>query len=427
MRAHRLTIRPFIPLALALALALVLVLGVFPPAAMAGLQKITEISPAEVKIGDVVTFRGENLEPEGIVVFHGAEATIVSWSNTLIQVRVPDDAWGPGCNIYWPDGSSLYCWDPMVKPSISSIIPDSGKVGDVVTIQGGGFGPEDSREYRDLVQFWASGQSASVPARDYLSWTTNQIRFKVPNASLGIYDVWVSKEYSYFADSNWVRFNVTTVSPPPPPSGETSRTWGSCSIGVPQAAQTWYLAEGSTGPGFETWVLVQNPNSEPANIDVTFMTPSGAVQGPKEQIPANSRKSYNEASFVNNTWEVSTKVTSDRPVITERAEYASDRKWAHDSIGTTAPSQTWFLAEGSTGIGFETWVLVQNPNAEPAKVNVTYITPSGVIPGPSETLPANSRKNFEVFSTVKHVDEVSTIITSNKPVVAERAMYGDAK
>jgi len=151
------------------------------------------------------------------------------------------------------------------------------------------------------------------------------------------------------------------------------------------------------------------------------------VQGPKEQIPANSRKSYNEASFVNNTWEVSTKVTSDRPVITERAEYASDRKWAHDSIGTTAPSQTWFLAEGSTGIGFETWVLVQNPNAEPAKVNVTYITPSGVIPGPSETLPANSRKNFEVFSTVKHVDEVSTIITSNKPVVAERAMYGDAK
>jgi len=50
-----------------------------------------------------------------------------------------------------------------------------------------------------------------------------------------------------------------------------------------------------------------------------------------------------------------------------------------------------------------------------------------VIPGPSETLPANSRKNFEVFSTVKHVDEVSTIITSNKPVVAERAMYGDAK
>ncbi|MBN2167808.1 MAG: hypothetical protein JW738_01070, partial [Actinobacteria bacterium] len=31
------------------------------------------------------------------------------------------------------------------------------------------------------------------------------------------------------------------------------------------------------------------------------------------------------------------------------------RKCAHGSIGATAPSDTWYLAEGSTQGGFETW------------------------------------------------------------------------
>ncbi|MBN1288761.1 MAG: hypothetical protein JXA49_03885, partial [Actinobacteria bacterium] len=31
------------------------------------------------------------------------------------------------------------------------------------------------------------------------------------------------------------------------------------------------------------------------------------------------------------------------------------RKCAHSSIGVTAPSDAWYLAEGSTEGGFETW------------------------------------------------------------------------
>jgi len=39
------------------------------------------------------------------------------------------------------------------------------------------------------------------------------------------------------------------------------------------------IAEGCTASGFETWVLVQNPGTRDANIDLTYMTPSGPVQG----------------------------------------------------------------------------------------------------------------------------------------------------
>ncbi len=207
----------------------------------------------------------------------------------------------------------------------------------------------------------------------------------------------------------------------------TSRTWAHDSIGVATGSPDWYLAEGCTGEGFETWVLVQNPGDKPANIQLTYMTPEGAKPGPSETLPANSRKTYNVADTVPGAWQVSTKVHSNKPVVAERAMYGNGRIWGHDSVGVSKPSQDWYLAEGCTGAGFETWVLVQNPGDKPAKVSLTYMTPSGPVNGPSETIAANSRTTFNVAETVPGLLEVSTKVTSNVPVIAERAMYGDAK
>ena len=111
------------------------------------------------------------------------------------------------------------------------------------------------------------------------------------------------------------------------------RTWGHNSIGVTSPATTWYLAEGSTAGGFETWVLVQNPTDDPANVDLTFMTPEGLMAGPSEIIGAGSRRSFNVAAYAGEMPEVSTRVTSDRPVIAERAMYGNGRTWGHNSIG----------------------------------------------------------------------------------------------
>jgi hypothetical protein len=59
-------------------------------------------------------------------------------------------------------------------------------------------------------------------------------------------------------------------------------------------------------------------------------------------------------------------------------------------------------------------------------VSLTYMTPAGPVPGPSETLPANSRKTYNIADTVPYEWQVSTKVTANRPVVAERAMYGDS-
>ena len=206
-----------------------------------------------------------------------------------------------------------------------------------------------------------------------------------------------------------------------------NRTWGHDSIGTSSPAKEWYLAEGCTNGGFETWVLVQNPNPVPATVILTYMTPDGTRNGPTEELPANSRKTFYVADVVTDTWEVSTRVTSDEPIIAERSMYGNDRTWGHDSIGISLPSKKWYLAEGCTNVGFETWVLVQNPNGQETEVTLTYMTPGGPVDGPSETLPPNSRQTYNVGYTVPSTWEVSTMVTSTLPVIAERSMYGDPR
>ncbi len=200
--------------------------------------------------------------------------------------------------------------------------------------------------------------------------------------------------------------------------------WATESIGTAQPSTSWFLAEGSTGPGFETWVLVQNPGKNTADVELAFMTPEGRVAGPKLKLAPASRTTLNLADAVPGRWSVSTQVTSSEPVVAERAMYGNNRQWAHDSIGATAPAETWCLAEGSTGPGFETWVLVQNPNDKEARVDLTFMTPDSTRQGPSVVLPAHSRRTFNVADSLPDVWEVSTRVTSSRPVIAERAVYG---
>jgi hypothetical protein len=184
---------------------------------------------------------------------------------------------------------------------------------------------------------------------------------------------------------------------------------------------TWYLAEGATAGGFETWILVQNPNSDIASVNLTYMTDQGEKAGPVFAIPPMTRLSVNVADTVQ-TFDVSTKVVADKPVVVERALYFNGRQCATGSIGVNDPATTWYLAEGATLDGFETWVLVQNPDDEAASVSLTYMTDQGEKAGPTLSVPAKSRRSVNVADTVQSYG-VSTKVVSDKQVVAERAVY----
>jgi Divergent InlB B-repeat domain len=196
---------------------------------------------------------------------------------------------------------------------------------------------------------------------------------------------------------------------------------GSCSSGVSCPAKEWYLPEGCSAFRFETWLLIQNPNSSEAYVDVTYMIEGEGPVTVRKNVPANSRATFNMEKDIGQK-NASIKVKSEVPVIPERAQYRNNRREGADSIGTTVPLNDFFLAEGSTAWGFTEWVLVQNPNNEAVEVTLTYMTPEGPKPQAPFTMPANSRKTIKVNDQVSNSD-LSTKVHGSKPIIAERAMY----
>lgn len=197
------------------------------------------------------------------------------------------------------------------------------------------------------------------------------------------------------------------------------------SIGTDTTSKTWYLPEGSSAWGFETWTLVLNPNPSKADVTLTYMTTSGPRQFNKT-VPANSRASYSMASDIGAA-DASIKVASNLPVVAERSMYRNKRREGSCSIGATAPANNFFLAEGATGynVGFTTYVLVQNPQNTTNDVSLTYQTASGQVKGPTFTMEPNSRRTVKLNDTLPPNTDVSTAVHGSKPLIAERAMYWD--
>jgi subtilisin family serine protease len=205
---------------------------------------------------------------------------------------------------------------------------------------------------------------------------------------------------------------------------------GHAAVGVPSAQTTWYLAEGFTGAGFETFILLQNPNAEDANVNITYMLQGGGTIEKTVVVAANSRNTVAAHALdqVGLDQAFSTKLTADRPIIIERAMYwprSETLRGGHDSPAVNSPALNWNLAEGFTGGGFETYILIQNPGGTDANVNITYMLQGGGTLSKSITVSANSRSTVYAndINQVGLDQAFSTQLTSDQPIIVERAMY----
>ncbi len=205
------------------------------------------------------------------------------------------------------------------------------------------------------------------------------------------------------------------------------RTGGHDSIGASQAATDWYFAEGYTGGSFDTWVLVMNPNSSAVTATINFMLDDGRVVPYQVSIPAGGRQSVHVDDVPGlSDCNVSTQVTCSQPVVAERSMYFNynGKAGGHNSIGVTQPSPNWYFAEGYTGGSFDTWVLLQNPNSSAVTATLNFMVDDGRVVPYQVSIPAKARYTVPV-DAVPGLDNcsVSTQVTCDKPIVAERAMY----
>jgi hypothetical protein len=217
-----------------------------------------------------------------------------------------------------------------------------------------------------------------------------------------------------------------------------NRFWdgGHASPGTSAPAHRWFFAEGATGAYFNTFLLVGNPDTNAANVDVTYLLPTGEQIGKDHQVGGRSRLTLNialEDPALADT-AVSAIVESDRPIIAERAMYwGGDWREGHDALGVSAPALRWGVADGRVGtdLGFETFILIANPDEQrTARLSVSFLTRDDDTVQRSYEVPAKTRFTIPVSSFVPELEGKAfgaTIESVNGvPIFVERAMYWSA-
>ena len=86
-------------------------------------------------------------------------------------------------------------------------------------------------------------------------------------------------------------------------------------------------------------------------------------------------------------------------------------------------SKIWYFAEGHTGDSFTEYLTLENPNNVAANVQVKYLLGGGSPITKNYVVNANSRSTLKVNNEIGAPQNVSMVVTSDQPIIAERPMY----
>jgi hypothetical protein len=211
-------------------------------------------------------------------------------------------------------------------------------------------------------------------------------------------------------------------------------------MGAESPQPDWYFAEGCTRPGFHTWLCLQNPGDQTTRVSLDYLCGDGVNERRELTIGPRSRATVavhqpglGIGTHDSAHGDVSIKVSSDQPIVAERPIYFNyNGAWpgGHNVVGSPAPRTGWIFAEGCTRPGFHTWLCLQNPGDEPARVFIDYLCGDGNNVHKEITVNARSRATIAVHGNSLGIGvhdsahgDVSIKITSDQPIMAERPVY----
>ena len=160
-------------------------------------------------------------------------------------------------------------------------------------------------------------RSYTVPAKERLTVSVNkEIGLNKDNSvQLTSDDDFIAERPMYFSYNGW--------------------TGGHDVLGANSLSTSWNFAEGTTRDNFNEWLCLQNPGSKDAHATITYYTTSGQAIKKSWTISANSRLTVNVNQDAGANLDISTKVTSENPIIVERPMYFDYNGWTggHDVVG----------------------------------------------------------------------------------------------
>ena len=219
-------------------------------------------------------------------------------------------------------------------------------------------------------------------------------------------------------------------------------TGGSDVVGALQPRPTFYFAEGTCRPTFDSYFCIQNPGAAIAKVKIDYMLGSGAVKSQEVSVAAHARKTVAAKDLLGSgndaTHDFSARVqtTNGTAVVVERPMYFSylnaqgvQVTGGHDVVGAPTPAKNFYFAEGTCRDNFDPYLCIQNPGQATAQVMITFMLGNGKVAQQRVDVPASSRRTVVVKQVLGHGNDsahdfsarVQTI--NGTRVIAERPMY----
>ena len=218
--------------------------------------------------------------------------------------------------------------------------------------------------------------------------------------------------------------------------GSGSIRGGHDAFGANGAARQWTFAEGTTLPGFNEYLTLQNPGLTAANVALRYMDTNGTVTNRSLTVGAQSRSTvevFKTALGVGpGVAGVSVQINADQPIVAERPIYmvynfgGGPVASAHDVVGATSLGTLYGFAAASTLAGDNDYLTVLNPNGASAHLTITYYTPGGAIVR-AVTVGANSRHTVGIFNSAEGagpgIANLGIVVSSDQPMLVEKPTY----
>lgn len=211
---------------------------------------------------------------------------------------------------------------------------------------------------------------------------------------------------------------------------------GTDALGATKLGQDFYFADVESERNYSSFITILNPpGGKTANVTVNYYAFGSQLATTTVVVPPGQRGTSSPA-WLGINQATAVYVHSDQPVVVERPMYFSTSRsnisgpvtGAATLVGAQATSTTWLFAEGYTATNFHEYLTLANFSATAAaNVTVTLQFANGATYPTTVTVAPQSQYVFDVNRVAggfaQGTTEVSALVTSDNPIVAQREEY----
>jgi YVTN family beta-propeller protein/autotransporter-associated beta strand protein len=199
------------------------------------------------------------------------------------------------------------------------------------------------------------------------------------------------------------------------------------SFALSVVGRSYLLAEGATGPFFDTHVAIANPTPQTVTYQARFLKEDGTTVVAFGGLAPHQRETIavdDVAGMANATFSTVVSANADVPLAVERTmRWDATRYGAHTEKASVGAGTSWYFAEGSQGY-FSTYLLLINPQSTANVARVTYFREDAPAVVRHYALPPRSRTTIDAGGDAALRNRsFGAHVAFDLAGAAERAMY----